>query len=331
LVYCCLKWILKPTYSNAQIFADDTIQGIREFQGDIDRQWEDTNVISYVVVHTLSRYYLDNAIDTIGEIRDGNPVTLVPIALLSFGRFKVLTRFCFAAGTLILTDQGLMPIESIKIGDTVAARDDETGETQYRKVTALFENEESAVVDLTLVDDLGIREKIVVTKEHPFMTNNGWKTVVELSTEDVIQSYDGRILRMLSRVDNGQHARTYNFEVEAAHTYFVGVSGAWVHNVCKFRPPPWNMVTLDFDHVKSGHTLQGSRLIQSLKDGGVKDSFPDHFSDRYIMNSIRTAFRNAKIINSNAGHPRVQLEGVNTEGLRIQMWYSLDTMTMHSA
>jgi filamentous hemagglutinin len=42
--------------------------------------------------------------------------------------------------------------------------------------------------------------------------------------------YDGRALSLKSPLDEGKQARTYNFEVAESHTYFVGRSGAWVHN-----------------------------------------------------------------------------------------------------
>jgi hypothetical protein len=45
---------------------------------------------------------------------------------------------CFTAGTKVQTDEGEKPIEDIKVGDKVLAKDDETGEMAYKEVEWLF-------------------------------------------------------------------------------------------------------------------------------------------------------------------------------------------------
>ena len=47
---------------------------------------------------------------------------------------------CFIAGTLVLTKEGLKPIEEIEVGDEVLAYEEETGEQAYKKVIRLFRN-----------------------------------------------------------------------------------------------------------------------------------------------------------------------------------------------
>ena len=61
---------------------------------------------------------------------------------------KVLNKItdCFVAGTLIVTDDGHYPIETIKVGDYVWATDEETGETALKKVVNTFINETTAVI-----------------------------------------------------------------------------------------------------------------------------------------------------------------------------------------
>ena len=39
------------------------------------------------------------------------------------------------AGTLVTTKEGLKPIEEVKIGEYVMSRNEESGETSYKKVT----------------------------------------------------------------------------------------------------------------------------------------------------------------------------------------------------
>jgi hypothetical protein len=80
------------------------------------------------------------------------------------------------------------------------------------------------------VDTLGVEERLEVTEDHPFMTLTGWQLAAEMPLGTALKTYDGRALSLKSRVDEGKQARTYNFEVAESHTYFVGRSGAWVHN-----------------------------------------------------------------------------------------------------
>ncbi len=56
---------------------------------------------------------------------------------VSHGRIPAKT-FCFVAGTLVLTAQGLVPIEAVSAGEMVLSRDSATGEQGLREVTELY-------------------------------------------------------------------------------------------------------------------------------------------------------------------------------------------------
>lgn len=74
---------------------------------------------------------------------------------------------CFAAGTLVLTEDGYRPIETIKIGDKVLSH---TG--RWRKVTdAHPHGHERDVIKFT---HGATTEPIIVTPDHPFETFYGW-------------------------------------------------------------------------------------------------------------------------------------------------------------
>ena len=66
---------------------------------------------------------------------------------------------CFGAGTLVLTDKGYLPIESISVGDTVLSH---TGE--WRKVTSTMARDGA---ELRMVRGQGITD-IITTDDHPF-------------------------------------------------------------------------------------------------------------------------------------------------------------------
>lgn len=84
---------------------------------------------------------------------------------------------CFAAGVLVHTDKGLVPIEQLKIGDMVLSAPEDTIptpngnlETAYKPVTQVFKSAEKQGV----IGPLG-NPSIICTANHPFWTKEkGW-------------------------------------------------------------------------------------------------------------------------------------------------------------
>ncbi|WP_374603628.1 polymorphic toxin-type HINT domain-containing protein [Niveibacterium sp.] len=77
----------------------------------------------------------------------------------------------FAAGTLIHTSTGLVPIEQIKPGDLVLSQAASKGAQGYKPVVKTFCFEEKAVVRLryhVMRSEEWVRESLVVTGDHPF-------------------------------------------------------------------------------------------------------------------------------------------------------------------
>lgn len=137
---------------------------------------------------------------------------------------------CFGAGTLVMTAEGLQPIESVTVGQGVMARDEETGETALRTVQHVIVREDREVFDLTFADGEK-REVISVTADHRFHTvERGWVVSGELQVGEAIESLDGRRLVFESRSAQSRKAPTFNLSVTEDHNYFVGESGLWVHN-----------------------------------------------------------------------------------------------------
>lgn len=133
---------------------------------------------------------------------------------------------CFAAGTLVSTSVGLVPIEEIQAGDQVYSFDEETGEEHLAEVVALHHRD----VEELWVLDAG-EERIETTDEHPFyVAGRGWTEAKDLRAGDILIATGGDRLTLekVERVD--QAARVYNFEVRDLHTYLVSEMGVVVHN-----------------------------------------------------------------------------------------------------
>jgi len=140
---------------------------------------------------------------------------------------------CFIAGTPVQTAEGLKSIETIQVGELVAARDELTGATHWQRVERVIVNHDREVIDLAFVNADGAIELITVTPGHWFATvGNGWVEAGALELGAQIQTLDARLVRLLSKSENPISATTYNLTVAKDHSYFVGNAGIWVHNIC---------------------------------------------------------------------------------------------------
>ena len=65
---------------------------------------------------------------------------------------KITKKGCFVEGTLVLTEDGLVPIEDIEVGDYVWAENPDTGDITLKEVLDTFEKQVDTIVTIT-VDD----------------------------------------------------------------------------------------------------------------------------------------------------------------------------------
>lgn len=144
---------------------------------------------------------------------------------------------CFVVGTLVSTREGLAPIESLAVGDTVLALNQVTGEVEERAIDEVIVTHDRAVLELTIGFEGGLVEALGVTGEHPFWVKNaGWVEADELLAGDELETADGRSATVQGIVESEQPATTYNLNVNGHHTYFVGDAAVWVHNTGTCRP-----------------------------------------------------------------------------------------------
>jgi len=83
------------------------------------------------------------------------------------------------------------------------------------------------------IEDGTSTEVLTVTGGHPFWERaRGWTPAGELLPGDEVFTSRGGWARIGGGTWIAGEQLVYNFEVEGAHTYFVGETGAWVHNSC---------------------------------------------------------------------------------------------------
>lgn len=136
----------------------------------------------------------------------------------------VVTNSCFAAGTPVRTLLGPRPIESIQIGDQVLAQDVTTGALGFEPVVALYHNPPKP----TLRIDLG-GEVIVATPIHRFWkAGQGWAMARDLKPGDTIRRLGGTA--QVVSVSEEKVQPVFNLDVAQSRSFFVGASGALVHD-----------------------------------------------------------------------------------------------------
>lgn len=156
----------------------------------------------------------------------------------------VQPTYCFGAGTPVQTETGDRPIESIRAGDRVWARDVDTGEIALRTVSNTYRTPGVPVLELALQSGFASPERIAVTAGHLFWVEGaGWLRADALSAKP-LWSTESALSAAVS--DLGRPPSTvYNLEVEGFHSYFVGHAHVLVHNgapndgvPCVELPPP---------------------------------------------------------------------------------------------
>ncbi|MEJ2467461.1 MAG: polymorphic toxin-type HINT domain-containing protein, partial [Candidatus Thiodiazotropha sp.] len=123
-------------------------------------------------------------------------------------------RCCFVAGTQVLSESGYKPIEQVKEGERLWAKDVETGEQGWKAVNRVYVEADREVYEITLAGEGNARQRIEATDDHPFyVLGKGWKKTVELTVGDRLETDETGTLTVLSVIDEKRTDVTYNFEI----------------------------------------------------------------------------------------------------------------------
>lgn len=136
----------------------------------------------------------------------------------------------FLAGTMVLTPQGAVAIETIDVGDHVL------GSAGINTVLELKRN--SHAKNVFGFNDTGL----FVTGGHPFMTTEGWKAfeveiarrinpeleIGQLIAGDFVLRSDGTKEKIINIYYEYMAVPVYNFHVTGSNDYYA--DGYWVHN-----------------------------------------------------------------------------------------------------
>jgi hypothetical protein len=140
------------------------------------------------------------------------------------------THSCFGAGTAVQTLEGPRPIESIRVGDQVLVQDPQTGALGFEPVVAAYHNPPNGTLRVTLG-----HESIVVTGIHRFwQVGHGWTMARDLKPGDTLRMLGGTT--KVAAVESDSIQPVFNLEVSGGHSFFVGATGALVHDNSLVQP-----------------------------------------------------------------------------------------------
>ena len=205
---------------------------------------------------------LGDQVDTIkADIERGDPVAAGFHALQLITMIFSIMAQCFTGETLVATDEGLVAIEDIEVGDYVLAEDTVTGEQEYKEVLNVFVSQTNKLVHVTTADknsETNTETIINTTDNHPFyVEGKGWVPAIELEAGDVLRTVDGDV-EIVSKVDIeylDEPVLIYNLEVEGYHTYFVSDESVLVHNITQSGCGPNNNLNEQKNKLMSDKTL----------------------------------------------------------------------------
>ena len=155
------------------------------------------------------------------------------------GDFSKSYTCSFHGSTLVKTADGYKAIARIRVGDRVFAKDEASGETGYKPVTARYGNPYQETVYIEVSDGLGKIQTLVSNRIHPFYSGGKWIKAEDLKAGSRLFAENGAEQTVQSVTVKPEPLQAYNLTVADWHTYFVKgdkaeTEGVWVHNECPY-------------------------------------------------------------------------------------------------
>jgi hypothetical protein len=227
---------------------------------------------------------------------------------------------CFAPGTLVATETGQRPIESIGENEKVWAFDFDKGTWGLQRVIKPLELEYTGV----FVEVRTEGDTVTCTGTHAWWVTKGqslherpvprdvpeneaiwreginggrWVAAQDLCVGDVLRLKNGETCEVTALRTYADSQRVYNLWVERVHTYAVGASGMLVHNNAE-------------ECVKALEAAAGaSSKLLKISERNLQKVFGKHGSDFGLVGNWNPgrAAEVSRAINSHINNPGVQV------------------------
>lgn len=166
------------------------------------------------------------------NIMDLMPTSTKPVVIVSETKqlFGPPPTSCLAAGAPVWTSRGFVPIEAIRPGDRVLAKNIDTGELAYKPVLETTRRQGAKLRKISM----GMESVEASPGHHFWISGRGWMRTIQLHREMTAHTVTGR--SAITVDDTGLSADVYNLVVADFHTYFIGKSMILTHDVIPPAP-----------------------------------------------------------------------------------------------
>ena len=195
---------------------------------------------------------------------------------------------------MVKTADGYKAIAHIQTGEYVFAKDEASGKTGYKPVTARYGNPYQETVYIKVSDGIGNSQTLISNRIHPFYSDGKWIKAEDLKAGIRLLSESGAEQTVQSVTVKPKPLKAYNLTVADWHTYFVKgnqaeTEGVWVHNAC---PPKRTGSSKNEKHGDGGRSqISAESRIAELKNKIIPGM---HKNERLkIEKTIRNIAKNA--------------------------------------
>jgi len=137
---------------------------------------------------------------------------------------------CFSGSTIVWTDTGPRPIETVLPGDRVLSQDSRSGKLDYKLVELVTKTAPAPMMKISVGGD-----EIISTLGHPFwVVGKRWRMAKQLEKGSLLHTVSGALpVEQLEELPAAKewYAFAYNLQVADFHTYFVGQNQILVHHL----------------------------------------------------------------------------------------------------
>lgn len=131
---------------------------------------------------------------------------------------------CLSAGTLVWTDRGPLPVESVQRGDLALSKHPETGELAYKPVLRTTVRPAESLLKVAVGG-----ESFLATGGHTFwVSGEGWLKIRDI--QPGMRFHGATAPAVLESLEAAEGQPVYNLVVDDFHTYFVGTSMILSHD-----------------------------------------------------------------------------------------------------
>ena len=200
---------------------------------------------------------------------------------------------------MVKTADGYKAIAHIQTGEYVFAKDEASGKTGYKPVTARYGNPYQETVYIKVSDGIGNSQTLISNRIHPFYSDGKWIKAEDLKAGIRLLSESGAEQTVQSVTVKPKPLKAYNLTVADWHTYFVKgdkaeTEGVWVHNSC---PPKRTGSSKNEKHGDGGRSqISAESKITELTNKIIPGMHKNERLkiERTIRNIAKNANRKAK-------------------------------------